>query len=91
MNSAISAFKSEYTIAYFSIPFNKGWTINVNGNDVKPFIVSGGMIGVPLFKGKNFVEITFKHIYIVKGIILSIGALISLIIIILITNKRTKQ
>ena len=75
-------------IMYLSIPLNKGWNIQVNGNNVKPIVVAKGMMGVPLSKGKNVVELTFKHLYIFKGIILSIGALIILITAVLISRKR---
>jgi len=71
-----------------SIPYDKGWTIKVNGIESKPLIISRGMMGLALPKGKNTIELTFKHLYIQKGIVLSIGALIALISILLMAKKR---
>ena len=57
---------------FTSIPYEKGWRVTVNGRPVKPCAIGGGLIGVPLGKGKNTVELQFTVRSRTAGVIISI-------------------
>ncbi len=57
---------------FTSIPYEKGWRVTVNGRPVKPCAIGGGLIGVPLGKGKNTVELQFTVRGRTAGVIISI-------------------
>lgn len=42
-----------------SIPYEYGWHITKNGKTVKPEMVDGGLIGIPLTAGENSVVMTY--------------------------------
>ncbi|KUG24676.1 abc transporter, permease protein [hydrocarbon metagenome] len=62
---------------FFSIPFDKGWNIKVDGKSVNAMKVNIGFIGVPVEKGLHKIELSFLPLY------YYIGAAISLIAIFL--------
>lgn len=64
-------------ILFFSIPFDRGWNIKVDGKSVNAMMVNIGFIGVPVEKGLHNIELSFTPLY------FYIGAIISLIAIIL--------
>ncbi len=46
-------------LVFFSVPYDKGWTAQVNGKDVEVERVSGGFMAVPCEVGEN--EIVFSY------------------------------
>lgn len=72
--------------AYFttSIPYDKGFTIFVDGKETDYFKINGGFIGFNISRGIHEVTIDFKAPYKDVGIVISlIGVIFSLIIIFL--------
>lgn len=74
-------------ILFIPLPNNKGWTVKVNDNIVKPISVNGGFIGLVLDKGYNNIDMTFHSPYLKEGIILSC---IGILIFIFINRKERK-
>ena len=52
-------FNSSKNVLFFSIPFDKGWEIKVNGVVSNYYKVNIGFIGLPLEKGKNKIELSY--------------------------------
>jgi uncharacterized membrane protein YfhO len=61
---------------FFSIPFDEGWGVKVNGADAKLYRINAGLTGLPINKGTNKVELTFEPRLKAKGAAISIAALI---------------
>lgn len=68
------------SLVFFSIPFDKGWTIVDNDNEVTPIIVQGGFIGLALEEGNHTIDLNFVPPGLYYGAILS-GVGISILII----------
>lgn len=68
------------SLVFFSIPFDKGWTIVDNDNEVTPIIVQGGFIGLALEEGNHTIDLNFVPPGVYYGAILS-GVGISILII----------
>ena len=69
---------NEDGFAMLSIPYDKGWTIKINGSKADVYKVNGGLIGIALSSGYNEIEMY----YIPNG--LKIGSILSGISLILI-------
>ena len=60
MNTLDAAIDTqENGFAVLAIPYDKGWSITVNGEAVKTYRVSGGLIGIALQQGHNEVHMQF--------------------------------
>lgn len=53
-------------IAFYSVPYDKGWSATVNGIETTALKVNGGFLGVPVSQGYN----TIRFDYIAPGLIL---------------------
>ncbi|MFA6923065.1 MAG: YfhO family protein [Bacteroidales bacterium] len=77
---------------FFSIPYDKGWVIKVNGKDVKPFMINIGFIGLFLDKGENNVELSYLPPFYYTSAIISLISVFLFIVIstikLLIKKKR---
>jgi hypothetical protein len=78
-------------ILFFSIPFDKGWKIKIDGNIEKPMMVNIGFIGVPLKKGVHNVELAFIPSYFYTGAAISIIAFFLFICLIIFKYLRNKN
>lgn len=67
---------NEAKTLFFSIPFDEGWHVKVNGADAKLYRINAGLTGLPITKGNNKVELTFEPRLKAKGAAISIAALI---------------
>ena len=45
--------------AVLSVPYDKGWTVYVNGNTAKTYCVNGGMTGIAVETGENDIQMWF--------------------------------
>ena len=59
----------EKTVAFFSVPYSKGWSASVNGKKTEVFD-AGGMMAVALEKGTNTVVFTYKTPGFTAGLVL---------------------
>lgn len=68
--STIVADMEKY--AFYSVPYDTGWSAKVNGKRVS-IIKINGLMAVPIVKGSNKIEFTYHNTY------LSIGGILSLL------------
>lgn len=78
-------------LLYTSIPYEKGWTVKVDGKKVKTYPAGNAMLSVYITAGQH--EITYSYIPdgFVAGLILSVSAVIILILLYIIERKRKKN
>ncbi len=76
---------------FFSIPFDKGWKIKIDGKIEKPMMVNIGFIGVPLKKGAHNFELAFIPSYFYIGAAISIIAFFLFICLIIFKYLRNKH
>jgi len=70
-------------LLFFSIPYNRGWSIKIDGEQRKPEIVNIGFLGTPITEGEHYIELTYRTPGLLPGGILSaLGVLIYLIMIV---------
>ncbi len=65
-------------ILFFSIPFDEGWSVKLNGVDAKLYRVNAGLTGLLISKGKNDVELSFEPRLRSKGKLISSVSLVIL-------------
>ena len=70
---------------FFSIPFDKGWTANIDGVKSSPLLVNIGFIGFIVDKGTHNVELSFTPLYYRLSAIISLGAILIFALLILFT------
>ena len=75
-------------VVFFSIPCDKGFNITVNGVEVTPLKVNAGFMGIPCTAGYNRIEATYRTPWLKEGIVLSVAALISILLILLLSHRR---
>jgi len=66
-------------ILFFSIPFDEGWSVKLNGTDAKLYRVNAGLTGLLINKGKNDVELSFEPRLRSKGKLISLISLFLLV------------
>jgi len=76
---------------FFSIPFDKGWNIKVDGKTVKAMMVNIGFIGVPVEKGLHKIELSFLPLYYYTGVIISLIAVFLFVCLITYRYLRNKK
>lgn len=76
------------TLIVMSIPYDKGWTITINGEKKTYENVDNGLIGIKIGKGKNKIKLEYTTPGLKIGTIISILSLTSLGIYLIITRKR---
>ena len=65
-------------ILFFSIPYSAGWTMKIDGRDVKPLMVNFGFLGCILDTGAHKIELNFEPPYYTAGIRVSAISLLIL-------------
>ena len=78
---------SEDGFAVLSVPYDEGWTVTVNGEQVKTYEVNGGMTGIAVKKGENNIVFSFAPHGLKEGGILSIAGL-GAVILLIIRDRR---
>ena len=72
--------ENDNQLLYFSVPYDNGWTIKVDGEIIKPIKVAEAMMAIPINKGEHQIEMKFVSSGLKEGIIIS-GISIFLIVI----------
>ena len=78
-------------ILFFSIPYDRGWKIKVDGNNVNPMMINIGFIGVPVEKGSHQIELSYTPLYFYTGAAISLIAVIIFIFLIIIKYPRKRK
>lgn len=71
----------EPSILFFSIPFNKGWSVEVNDKLVRPIPINGGFIGVPIIGGRNKISLKYSLPGLHAGLMIALAALVILVLL----------
>lgn len=87
-------FESEITLeksglVFYSVPYSKGWSAEINGKPVDVENVSYGFMAVKADKGHNNIVFRYKTPYFKEGIIISIAGIIILVVYIIICRKKS--
>lgn len=72
-----------------SIPYDSGFTINIDGSEVPISKINIAFLGTKISKGSHEITITYHSPWLKTGIIISILGLLSFIIVIIKDNKRS--
>lgn len=80
----------ENQVMFTSIPYEKGWTIKVDGRKVEPVILADALIGINVPEGTHTVTMKFMPNYFITGIIISCAGVILLIGVIML-ERRSKR
>ena len=75
---------------FTSIPYDKGWKILVDGEEVDYYAIGEAFIGVDMTPGKHTVEMIYIPVGLKLGIIISVGAWLLLLLGTIIYTKRDK-
>ena len=78
-------------IMFTSIPYEKGWQIEVDGKKVEPKMLLDSLIGIEVPEGKHTVTMKFMPSYFIISIIISIVGLGLMILIFIIENGKPNK
>ena len=73
-----------------SVPYNKGWTVLVDGEPIDYELVNTGFIGFPLEPGEHSLEFRYLPEYFVPGCVISASSMLIYLVLVILTirNKR---
>lgn len=74
-------------ILFTSIPYDSGWTIRVDGEEVEPALVDNAYMAVDVSAGTHTIEFSFTPSGLIPGAILSAVSILLLIALIVIRKK----
>ena len=76
-------------LVFYSVPYNKGWSAEVNGKPADVENVSYGFMAVKADKGHNNIVFRYRTPYLTEGIIISIAGIIILAVYIIVCRKKS--
>lgn len=77
----------EASIVLFTIPYDEGWNIKVDGKEIKYFKVMDSLIGLDLEKGSHKINLNYEPKGLKLGIYISLISLIITIIYVILRKK----
>ncbi|MBR5514089.1 MAG: YfhO family protein [Ruminococcus sp.] len=78
-------------LVFFSVPYSKGWSAEVNGKPVDVERVSYGFMAVKAEQGENVITFSYRTPGLFEGSIISIGSAVLLLAFVLICRKGDKK
>jgi uncharacterized membrane protein YfhO len=78
-------------LVFFSVPWDKGWSAEVNGEPVDIETVDVGFMAVPVTAGDNEIVFTYHTPGLKAGALLSLGGLVLLIGYLTIAHRQKKK
>lgn len=89
-------FESEITLdndclVFFSVPYNSGWSAEVNGKPADVEKVSYGFMAVKADKGNNTIVFHYRTPALTIGIIISISGIVILAVYMIVCRRKTKN
>ena len=75
-------------LIFFSVPYSKGWTAEVNGKKADVERVNEGFMAVRAETGKNTIVFRYRTPYLAAGIIISICAAAALAVYVLLFRRK---
>ncbi|WP_162011579.1 glycosyltransferase PgfM1 [Streptococcus sp. S784/96/1] len=79
------------TLMMTSIPYNPGWTVTVDGKEVKTTEAWGSLLSFPITQGKHQIKLTFKAQGLVTGLAISLGSMLMLLFLYLFDKLKKKS
>ena len=76
---------------FTSIPYDKGWKVLVDGEEVEYYPIAEAFIGVDMTPGLHTVEMIYIPVGLKLGIIISVGAWLILILGCVLYSKRDEE
>lgn len=82
--------ENDNQLLYISVPYDKGWKITVDGQEIQPVKVAETMMAIPIDSGEHKIEMKYTSNLLKEGIIISCISILFVIIIdfILYIKKR---
>lgn len=74
-----------------TLPYDEGWKIQVNGQDVKKYQVNGGFMGIPLSAGDNQIDMYFVPEGFKSGVIMTGVGTLLLGVLVFISYRHKKS
>ncbi|MFT3950694.1 MAG: YfhO family protein [Oscillospiraceae bacterium] len=74
-------------VLFTTIPYEEGWTIRVDGQEVSPLVSAGTFITIPLTAGTHTVTMKFLPNYFIMGLVLSAFGVLVFVLIFLFEYK----
>lgn len=78
-------------LVFFSVPYSKGWTAEINGKPADIERVSYGFMAVKADEGENVITFRYRTPYLFEGTIISVSAAVLLVAFVLICRKGDKK
>jgi uncharacterized membrane protein YfhO len=76
-------------ILFFSIPYDRGWSLKINGEPVEIEIVNIGFIGAQIGTGFHYIELEYRAPGLLPGAIISLLSLVCFILLVIFRKKIT--
>lgn len=81
---------TEDGMMYTSIPYEKGWSVYVDGAPVKTQAFANTMLMIPLTKGEHTIEMRYRPEGLTEGLIISAVALLCFALLVYVNYTSTK-
>jgi uncharacterized membrane protein YfhO len=78
-------------MVYFSIPDDNGWHVTSYGKDLEKHLLTNGMIGLYLNKGKHEIEFNYISPHSKTGKLIAIGSFVLFLLLLVITLLKEKK
>ena len=76
---------------YTSIPYEKGWSVYVDGAPAKTQAFADTMLMIPLTKGEHTIEMRYRPAGLTEGLIISAVALFCFALLVYVNYSSTKN
>ncbi len=77
---------SQPKLVFFSVPYDKGWTAQVNGNPVTVEKVSGGFMAIRCEAGENEIVFSYETPGLKYGMLITLGGIVLLALYVLLAK-----
>lgn len=81
----------EGQVLFLSIPYENGWTIRVDGEEVEPETVLDAFIAIPLSKGQHEIEMRYISEGFVTGVLISTVSVLLFVVFWILTVRYKKR
>lgn len=75
----------------FTIPYNKGWEVFVDGKEVETLTIYGTFLGINLTEGEHEIEMKYEQPFILEGLCVSVLALATLGVFVQVTRVKNSK
>jgi uncharacterized membrane protein YfhO len=78
-------------LLYTSIPYESGWTVKVDGEEVETYAAGKAMLSIYLTAGEHTIEYSYIPAGFVMGMVISVTSILILVALYIIERKRRKD